>query len=46
MLNPKDEKVELFQALTVEEVENRALHGSGGGILNSVSDENRFKSVD
>ena len=29
MLNPKDEKVELFQALTVEEVENRALHGLG-----------------
>jgi len=44
MVNPKDEKVELFQALTVEEVENRALHGLSGGILDSISDENHFKS--
>ena len=39
-----DEKIELFAALSVQEVEDRALNGGGGSIFNSISDENHSKS--
>ncbi len=44
MVDPKEVQVELFQALTVDEIENRAMHGYSNGLFDSISDATQYKS--